>query len=295
MFCKFCGNRITENTKKCVSCGAKIDLNDGGQSFFDDLELTAWQGGAFDNNSVVPKTEMLNVPKEMKYIPMSSEPMPQMDDMLMNDEASTLSRRPRTYEKRSIAKRDKQYDNLMIFCVVAVLIIVLLVVTLIVCLNDRNDNKDADVVQDTYTQQVETPDYSYPVEDDREEITDIQIFVEDKQMEYPVSAYMVNDVLYLSIDRILRFYDYKDGVPADAVGNVVKYVHKTLPKEIDLEKGTQNIWIKENNEEGELRLLDDVNFNVDNETYVPARSFFGALGYSCADYNADANKMIVMK
>ena len=60
MYCKYCGSRIASDTTKCVSCGANIDLNDGGQSFFDDNELNAWQSDSISYNaqSSVPRTEM---------------------------------------------------------------------------------------------------------------------------------------------------------------------------------------------------------------------------------------------
>ena len=62
MYCKFCGNRITLNTTKCISCGSAINFRDGGQSFFDDNELEAWRNDnpVSENNTNMPKTEELH-------------------------------------------------------------------------------------------------------------------------------------------------------------------------------------------------------------------------------------------
>lgn len=43
MYCKFCGNTLEEGAVRCSQCNAPIFLRDGGQSFFSEDELTAWQ------------------------------------------------------------------------------------------------------------------------------------------------------------------------------------------------------------------------------------------------------------
>lgn len=58
MYCKFCGSRISLNTIKCGTCGANINLRDGGQTFFEDNELKAWMNDTveYGNNTNMPKT-----------------------------------------------------------------------------------------------------------------------------------------------------------------------------------------------------------------------------------------------
>lgn len=124
MYCKYCGNRTDSTSEKCAFCGAKINLRDGGQSFFDDNELKDWQEGGFsDINSSVPKTEI----KEIKATP------------------ARVRRGARSFQthkrKKSNGLNITNPNRLIIFCIVLVLAVVLIVVSLIAIFNNANDKK----------------------------------------------------------------------------------------------------------------------------------------------------------
>ncbi len=72
MYCKYCGKPADDDALKagpvqCTNCGAIIDITDGGQSFFTDLELDEWRtegslSGPVDTTLPdVPKTHVPNL------------------------------------------------------------------------------------------------------------------------------------------------------------------------------------------------------------------------------------------
>ncbi len=70
MYCKFCGTMLDNDGAKCLNCGAAIDLNDGGQSFFEDDELEAWR----TPGSALPRTAVLDDEEQEAGFP--DEPVP---------------------------------------------------------------------------------------------------------------------------------------------------------------------------------------------------------------------------
>ena len=150
MYCKYCGSRITPDTTKCVYCGANIDLNDGGQSFFDDNELNAWQSDsmAYNAQSSVPRTEMRE--------PLPEKPnIEEYEKTLERPRVSTGTRRVRSRRRAKKKKNILDYfklsssNKLIIFCIASALAIVLLVVAIIAVLN--SENEDTDEVKTGYT------------------------------------------------------------------------------------------------------------------------------------------------
>lgn len=160
MYCKYCGSRIASDATKCESCGANIDLNDGGQSFFDDNELNAWQSESVLCNAQtsVPKTEMREPLTEKDNFE------EEYDKAFARPQASVVTRDTRSRRRSKKKKNILDYLNLsssnklIIFCIASALAIVLLVVAIIAVLNSGNDSTDETATQSNtsgYTQQVD--------------------------------------------------------------------------------------------------------------------------------------------
>ena len=309
MYCKYCGNRITSDTTKCVSCGANIDLNDGGQSFFDDDELNAWQSDsmAYNAQSSVPRTEM-------------REPLPEKSNF--EEEYEKTFERPqasvgtRGTPSRSHTKKNildylnlSSSNKLIIFCIASALAVVLLVVAIIAVLNSGDNKADENAIQNNasgYTQQTnnttEQTGQTIPVADDSTtetrqeqadpkneedvvknmtEIKDIKILDKDKkEISHSVSAYIDDkNTLYVSLDKVLKHEGYKNGRPNGNYRSRIIYEHGKSGKVIEIEKQTNKIWIKEPGESGEIKYLEGKSFNVKDDTYIPIKSFLAQLGY----------------
>lgn len=314
MYCKYCGSRIASDATKCVSCGSNIDLNDGGQSFFDDNELDAWQSDSMMRGpqTSMPKTEM-------------REPLSDNTDFEKNYEkafaapqVSTGTRASRSHARSRKKKNILDYLNLsssnklIIFCIASALAIVLLVVAIIAVLNSGKETTDENASQSNtsgFTQQVEGNDNNLntdnsqqttttppnaetrqdnppeleqeKVEENKTEIKDVKIFDKDgKEIAHPVSAFISEkNILYVSLDKILKHEGYKNGRPNGNDRNRIIYEHKTSGKVIEIEKETNKIWITEPGEAPETKYLNGNNFNVKDDTYIPIKSFLVQLGY----------------
>lgn len=318
MYCKFCGSQIIPNATKCVSCGAKIDLNDGGQSFFDDSELNDWKDGSImqSHQISVPKTEMreplpdnMNLKKEYE----KSIPAPQAS---INASIPCYIRDSKKKKSLSDYLNLSSSTKLIIFCISSALAIVLLVVAIIAVINSGKDESNTDATQTNYNTSVyeentnnsdknTKTDNEFNVTDekkekdkeqeDKVEIKDIKILINEKEISYPVSAYMIDNKLYISIDRVLKAEGYKTGVQTNYNDNRVRYDHEKTSKAIEIEKGTNKIWIRENDEKVQTQYLDGVNFNKDTDTYVPAKSFLNKIGYSKVVYDSEKQTLIVNK
>lgn len=313
MYCKYCGSRIASDTTKCVSCGANIDLNDGGQSFFDDNELSAWQSDivSYNAQTSMPKTEM-------------REPLPEKADF--DEEYEKAFAKPQasvgtrgSYSRRRSKKKKNIFDylnisssnKLIIFCIASALVIVLLVVAIIAVLNSGDEATDETTSQTNtsgYTQQTDnattkqnnnqqTPtetqnneivenepikqENTQDILKDKTEIKDVKIFDKDgKEVSHSVSAYIdENNTLYVSLDKILKHEGYKNGRANGNDRNRILYEHKSSGKVIEIEKGTNKIWITEPGEDAVTQWLDGANFNVGDNTYIPIKSFLTKYGY----------------
>lgn len=317
MYCKYCGNKITVDTTKCMSCGANIDLNDGGQSFFDDNEISSWQSEsvAYNSHTTVPKTEM------REYIPENDNYNERCENIFtksqMNVGTSGNYARPRSKKR----KRDSGYlsisssNKLIIFCIASALAIVLLVVAIIAVLNSGNDSDNERV--DEIATQTNVPEYTQiennaTAEQDtakqssaetqneamtgyesvktentenvlngKIEIKDIKIIdMDGKEISHSVPAYIdENNTLYISLDKFLKHEGYKSGFQNSSDKNRIQYEHKSSKKVIEIEKGSNKIWISENSEAPVTQWLDSTNFNVGDNTYVPIKSFLIKYGY----------------
>ncbi len=62
MFCKYCATKLgQEISQKCPNCGLVIDVNDGGQSFYEDADLLAWSMTNEEAMASMPKTEVRRI------------------------------------------------------------------------------------------------------------------------------------------------------------------------------------------------------------------------------------------
>jgi len=112
MYCKFCGNKIVSNASQCMRCGARINLADGGQTFYEENELDSWVAGSGSN---IPQTEIRTTP----------------------------------YGRKKIAKRNGKKpsgsNKLIVFCIISALVIVLLVVA-IIAISNKDGGEEGSVV-----------------------------------------------------------------------------------------------------------------------------------------------------
>lgn len=320
MYCKYCGNKIDLNTTQCASCGANINLNDGGQSFFDDNELDAWQSGSpsYGVQTSVPKTEMREPlpPQENDFDREYAKAvmMPQI-----SAKASASRSRARSKGKKNLLDylNLSSSNKLIIFCIASALAIVLLVVAIIAVLHSETTGADTDVspgasptfAGDNNTNTATADDESSAAGDktdkeatagedktdkenadaedgkkatagDKEEVKDIKIMLDNREISHPVPAYIGQDgMLYISIDRVLKEMGYKSGVANSDNIMRVRYDHESTSQAIEIEKETDKIWVRENTESPELKHLADKTFNRGSDTYVEAESFFRFIGY----------------
>lgn len=310
MYCKYCGSRIASDDTKCASCGADIDLNDGGQSFFDDNELIDWQNEntPFGTKTSVPKTEM-------------REPLPEKnafeeDEKTFIRPQSSVGARD-TYSRRRPKKEKKILDflnlsgsnKLIIFCIASALAIVLLTVAIIAVLNSGKDESNSDGVQPSYSTSInsessvddtnkvvaQNTEKKEDNEEDKEEVKGIRILINNQEISHPVSAYIISSKIYISIDRVLKAEGYKNGVKTEYNENRIRYDHTKTSKAIEIEKGTNKIWIRENDEDVDTKYLDGANFNEGSDTYVAAKSFFNMLGYSKVEYDNSTKTLSISK
>ncbi len=308
MYCKFCGNRIASNTTKCTACGANIDLTDGGQSYFDDNELDAWQSDSLmmkGPKTYMPKTEMREVS--------DGDFAENYETYLQKPQASSSSRGSRSQVRRKKKKKTildyfnlSSSNRLIIFCIASALAIVLLVVAIIAVISggDNENQSEGQTTNSGYSQTIDDQPTTTPaqtaeprtdVDTEREkaeknseaiknkiEIKDIKVKDENgKDVPHSVSGYMSeNNSLYLSLDKVLKHMGYKNGRKNGNNPNRIIYEHNTSGKVVEIEKDTNMIWITSPGETATTDYLSGNNFNVGDDTYVPIQSFLSKMGYN---------------
>ncbi len=325
MYCKFCGNRIASNATKCVSCGASINLNDGGQSFFDDDELYEWQADSIidGQHTSIPKTEMRKPindnDSDFKVKNYKKVSATQKDS---NDDRSVYY--PSTARRRTKKKTVSDHFNLsssnrlIILCIASALSIVLPTVSIIAVFNSGNDsNKEmyaatqsaeeakraqtaAELPEAGDKNDVSEPETSSDVKEEisKIEIKDVEIIISGKKVEHPVSAYMIDNKLYVSLGRILKNEGYKEGKKPyydEKRENRIRYDHSEDSRCIEIEPGTNTIWIKNADGKAKGQSMDENSFVEGTEIYVPVRSFLNKIGYSKIEYDRDKKILTVNK
>lgn len=295
MHCKFCGNRIDSSSTKCMSCGANIDFNDGGQSFFDDNELDSWQSDSIVQGPVtsMPKTEILEneQPENTKIV----EKYPSR-----RSQRSSGSRTGRKKKKNGLDILNLSSANkLIIFCIASAVAIVLLVAAIVSVITGRKDdgteNNSSSVNQTTASDNVQSGVQEQnavgaeQVQSSRTEILNIKIIKCSEEVPHPVPAYMIDEKLYISLDQILAHEKYKARQSEENSKNRVYYEHSQTGKRIGVEIGTANIWLNEKDEDNPPLVLDGNSFYENNEIYVRAESFYIKEGYNNVTYDKDNN------
>lgn len=290
MYCKFCGSRIDSNTVKCLTCGANIDFTDGGQSFFDDNELDAWQDDSVLNSprTAVPRTEM-------------------REGELFFDAISDSVNSPQKSYRRFVGKKKKNVlgyfnlsssNKLIIFCIASALAIVLLVVAIIAVLNGGGSDTGNENVQTNYNEAVndKTVKNDVSVQNiNKEKVENVKIVLDGKEVEHKVPCFMVDNKIYVSIDQILKYEGYKRGVADKENEKKVIYAHSQSSKSIEIEKGSNKIWISDTTENPEVQHLEGDNFNEGTDTYVPAKNFLTMIGYLNINYDIETKTLTADK
>ncbi|MCH5185432.1 MAG: hypothetical protein J1F64_04825, partial [Oscillospiraceae bacterium] len=260
MYCKYCGNRLAQNSVKCAACGANIDLNDGGQSFFDDNELDAWQSEGINQGpkTSMPKTEILGNDQRdhNDFIKGFSPRAPQMTGRRTPAYSVSYQRHGKNNNLSSIADILSS-NRLIILCIAAALVIALCTAAVIAVLNRGNTTEDEDNSGVTQTEQPrdavqENMIVTDPVpaevnnettqEDEKPEEAvserrdvEIEVKIDGKDVKNPGNAYMQNNLLYVSYDKILKYegYEYKK---SESKGKIVYYEKKQDNKAVKIEK-----------------------------------------------------------
>lgn len=272
MYCKFCGNAIDENTSKCAMCGASIDFNDGGQSFFSDSELDMWKNGAEN----FPQT-------------MICEPGYMQNSGLNNFEMKHSRKRKK--RRKRLFKISKS-NNLIIACIVSVLAVVFVVAMIagITGLNKKDVSKtESDYVQNE-NKTVNVTETKKKNEQTETVIEGVKIYdMNGKQIEHSAPVYIKNDVMFVSADMLFKHMGYGVGVRDESNPDHITYRAEKY-KMIELYKGKDNIRITDENGKSKDAVLAAANFNVESNTYIPIKSFLNIIGEDTANLTWDFEK-----
>lgn len=328
MYCKFCGNRIASNTTKCTACGANIDLTDGGQSFFDDTELSAWQSDSisYSAQSSLPRTEM-------------REPLPEKANF--NEEYEKAFAKPQAsvgtrgnYSRRRSKKKKNILDylnisssnKLIIFCIASALAIVLLVVAIIAALNSGDNTTDgnatqantsgyATTVDGTNTEQNsnvqqqqtnpnqtehEERDEQPPVQNtDEKEKEPIKYVTIKKDNDVVVEAtmlYRIDGVEYVALYDIVKNEGYKNKVVNNKGNHVFDY-KENEERRIEVATNGKEIWFKDEDDTQtpEPKYLKYNTVEIEGNIYVPAEDFLNKFGFKNYKFDKDANTLTYSK
>ena len=302
MYCKFCGSRIAPNSDRCASCGANINLHDGGQTFFDDNELDAWQTDSVlenGSNTAMPKTEMTDAMQSDEF-GYTQKYKNALGDSRAQSNVDSRTSNSRTYTNRTLFDylNLSSANRLIIFCIASALAIVLLAVAIIAVLNSGEETSEDETINSGYSDTAETESERQGGDNDQNSENDdedpdhtwikIKISVNGEEELSDITACTdKNSLLYVSMDVLLLAMGYKYKGNTD---DVIIYEYPESGKKIELKKGTKNIKITENNRDNFYELEAD-NFNKGNDTYVPIISFLKACGYGGISWD-NANNIL---
>ena len=117
MYCKICGNKIEYGSNRCSSCGNVINTQDGGQSFYEEYDLTEWR-------TITPTPVQASVP------------VTTVKDA-NNFSAPNVVRTPVRKRKKKKSVFDLSNSNkFIIFCIVSVVAIVLLATAILLVIGN---------------------------------------------------------------------------------------------------------------------------------------------------------------
>ncbi len=321
MYCKFCGNTIASNTTKCTACGANIDLNDGGQSFFDDNELDAWQSDSLamkGPKTYMPKTEMREASDssfEENY-----------ETYLQRPQASSSSRGSRSQVPRKKKKKTildylnlSSSNRLIIFCIASALAIVLLVVAIIAVISggDKEEQTEGQATNSGYSQTIDDQTTTSSAQQteirtdnnieqdktetnnetvkDKTEIKDMVIKKGEKELSNSALGYDINGVVYVALYDILKHEGYRDKYLPDD-GNPVYDHNKDKGSRIGVKLNAKDIWfISDNDSSKPPQYLEYNIYEIDGVIYVPAESFLENFGCEKVDYDTQKKTLYYEK
>ena len=118
MYCKYCGKMLREEETICSSCGNRINLLDGGQSFFTEQELDMWREPepAVKNRSTLPKTRY-DIEEEQKWFEEGQPVKPLLVSYTKAKEADGLTSMPQdavgANEGRKYIERKEKLETIV--------------------------------------------------------------------------------------------------------------------------------------------------------------------------------------
>lgn len=304
MYCKFCGSKIEPSVVSCPKCGAKIDVHDGGQSFFEDGELSAWKSDniCFENVTSVPRTGII------EQAPMQAGTTNLVSANYSPRRMTNKNRK----KKRSFVARFFDFLNLsnsnrlIAVFIFSAVTIVLLIVGIIAVVNSGKGIEEnvleatpmaqQDLLQQDYNNQ--TDDISQEVENNQMESaavdesfgTPVNVTIIDENgnnVEHPIPSYNKEGKLFISIDRVLTHEGYNVGQASETDKNHIIYKHSVNDSVIEIQKWTNKIWISTSGGNSEVQTLDEASYNVGTDTYIPIRSFWNLYKGSDVEMKGD--------
>lgn len=299
MYCKYCGAKIGSNIRSCPRCNADIDIYDGGQSFFEDGDLDMWKNERIirGQRTMVPRTEF-----------MENESGSKTDREFSGMQSPTVNTVGKRVRKRSKSVIEKIFDffnlsasNRIIAVFITLVFIVIFIVAGIIALVNRENGEENIGGEESYSTQTpvrsdfNSADTIYeatalPV--GKEELADIRIFVNDEEISHPVPAYMSGgSILYISVDRILKHEGYQSGRADEYNPRRVIYENLQTGSIIEIEKDTSQLWIRDLNNSSAAQSMEEAAFNVNSDTYVPAKSFLELCGYTNIEFDSEKKEL----
>lgn len=269
MYCKYCGGRLTQNSKKCAECGAEIDFFDGGQSYYDDNELDAWQSDSIESsgaNTDMPKTAIIE-PGAPSRKP-SYSPERRRDSYGDRGNARSELARPRqntAKKKKSFLGRMSMSTKLIMAGIASAIVLVLIVVAIFAIATSGNKVnyvtvKDAVVMLD------------------KKEIKGIdKVYMEETQ------------TVFLPIDKVLSELGYKK-TDENREGRIT-YENKEDEIKIIVCLDSDYMIMQISGKSDERKTLEKPTTKMDREVCVAAASFMKVLGY---DVEWDKDKKVAI-
>lgn len=257
MYCKYCGGRLTQNSKKCAECGAEIDFFDGGQSYYDDNELDAWQSDSIESsgaNTDMPKTAIIE-PGAPSRKP-SYSPERRRDSYGDRGNARSELARPRqntAKKKKSFLGRMSMSTKLIMAGIASAIVLVLVVVAIYGIVAGRGTKLNYDEYKDAVVML------------DKKEIKSIDtVYLEE------------TDTLYLPVEKLLAEIGYK---MTDNKRGEITFKNKEEEITIVIKLDTTDMCMSIPGKSDNKTPLELQTIKIDREVFVPAKSFMEKLGY----------------
>ena len=135
-YCKFCASKLdTAGVTQCPVCASRIDLLDGGQTYFEEADLYLWSLKDEDLQQDMPKTELRHMTTDGKL--------------------KSVKAQSRQNYSKSAGKQEKAYKSVShmaviktgLICIAAVLTVMLVSILAIKLIDRNGDNKAVELPQ----------------------------------------------------------------------------------------------------------------------------------------------------